>query len=214
MRRKLEEPGRIYFPVARSWLVASHHAPTSERYLLEARFTGHDRAAARATAETTLRGLDGTRLATFGVGYHVIPRESFEALFAAHARPTSSTGDPYAAWAPTRVARQGEAWVADHGVVVAHECQGHFDGFPAYPVSILFRRAIDVVSAAVGYPVHLVGGEVRAKRFAWVGERVGLVGRGGGADWTVVARVGDEEIATFAMQIATEKAEEGTSAPR
>ena len=50
--------------------------------------------------------LDGTRLATFGVEYHVIPRASFESLFAAHARPTSNAGDPYASWAPTRVARE------------------------------------------------------------------------------------------------------------
>ena len=50
-------------------------------------------------------------------------------------------------------------------------CQGHFVGFPAFPVSIIMRHCVNLVGIGIGSKVRVVDFTVEAKRFAWAGKR-------------------------------------------
>jgi acyl transferase domain-containing protein/NADPH:quinone reductase-like Zn-dependent oxidoreductase/acyl carrier protein len=176
-------PGRSYYPVRGSELVESlgeaGQAPL-ERAWLRARCTHYDAERSLARAETRLFDASGNLLSAFMCDYHVIPREAFATLFAAHLRSTDVTRvvDPYRTWralpAPTPV--EG-GWRVELGVVRPESCVGHFDGYPAYPVSIMLRDATALVVAAMraesgrdDLRISVLGGRASTERFIFAGQ--------------------------------------------
>lgn len=186
------EPGRSYYPVRGSELLFVRDAGSDavlERIFLRARCTEFDAELGRARAETQLVDEAGRVLSVFAVDYHVIPELQFRTLFAAHAMPTdeSSGRDPYRTWRPSpsferlRGENDRETFRVDLGEIAADDCLGHFEGIPAYPVSIMLRDATQLVGEALraqrGAEVRfrIVGGEAHTERFLFAGERAELV---------------------------------------
>ncbi len=216
------EPGRSCYPVRGSQLVR-HAGRASEGVLgkvaLRARCTRFDSVRCQARAETQLLDMDGNVISVFTVDYHVIPAATFATLFAAHAQPTheKSGVDPYLQFSELpAVVREGGAWRADLGPVLAEACAGHFEGVPAYPVSIMLRDATALVSTAMRQQsgnaklrISVVGGEARTERFIFAGERAVLQAHRleqGSPDaqrqrWRVDVGTAEAHAASFEMEV-------------
>lgn len=75
-------------------------------------------------------------------------------------------------------------------------------GYPAFPVSVLLRSAIDMVAAGTGQSVTLTGGTLKTHRFAWAGEILNLMAVKKGEsknsqNWMVEGRVNDGLVVQF-----------------
>jgi 3-hydroxymyristoyl/3-hydroxydecanoyl-(acyl carrier protein) dehydratase len=120
------------------------------------------------------------------IEYHVIPEAQFVDLFRAHAEGTKGhpRANPYTANRDLPdLTHENGVFRADLGVVQPEHCAGHFEGYPAQPVSLLTRDAVQLVGAAVGClheapaaRVTVCGGEVTTNAFAFAGERLALEG--------------------------------------
>ena len=175
--------GRVYYPVLKAIYdtatdgeAADALALPLETMFIAARCIEFDEKRSQARAETRLYDDRGRGLGTLLVDYHVIPERHFKELFAAHARPTleGRAADPYVKWHPLpHVPREVNGrYELSLGPVDPSGCLGHFVGFPALPVSMLTRSAVDVVAAvrqARGAPSALLvtGGVVETCVFAW-----------------------------------------------
>lgn len=116
-----------------------------------ARMTGRN----RAVAETELRDSDGNLVARLDLEYLVMSTLVFRRLMGPATEPDATEpASPYSAPAPlvdvAADARSGTAKLA----VEAAMCRGHFDGFPALPVSVAgyatFALFDHVLEAAAG----------------------------------------------------------------
>lgn len=145
--------GRHYYLAHRG--VGRMYPPAGNRSTLHgsasARMAGHN----RAVAETELRDTEGNLVARLDLEYLVMSAPVFRRLMGpAAASDATEPDNPYSAAAPlTDVdadARSATAKLA----VEAHMCRGHFDGFPALPVSVAgyatFALFDHVLEAAAG----------------------------------------------------------------
>jgi acyl transferase domain-containing protein/NADPH:quinone reductase-like Zn-dependent oxidoreductase/NADP-dependent 3-hydroxy acid dehydrogenase YdfG/acyl carrier protein len=217
--------GRIYYPVrsARLLETSSTAIEPLARVRMRARCVEHDRKRSEATAITELLAADGSVITRFEIGYHVIPEAQFEELFAERKQPTFETGgdDPYVEVgsipAPTCV--DGQLTV-ELGAIDPRRCLGHFVGYPAYPVSIMARDAVQLVAEAVrqrdastDVRVHVVGGDAGTHRFVFAGEVATLTARGvpggpaAGERWRVEVMTYGEVAAWFEMDVVIARAE-------
>jgi acyl transferase domain-containing protein/acyl carrier protein len=195
--------GRVYYPVWKAsydvaWRAAALRPAPLETLLLSARCLDFDEKASLARAETRLCDERGEVLQTLLVDYHVIPERHFRELFAGQARPTAeaTSPDPYASWlplpgAPIETARGSRLTL---GTVVPEQCLGHFVGYPALPVSIMTRYAVDLVAEArkvrsAAEAIHVTSGDVETKAFVFAGQVAALevwageVGADGSERW-------------------------------
>ncbi|MDX2088318.1 MAG: SDR family NAD(P)-dependent oxidoreductase [Kofleriaceae bacterium] len=223
VRRQTKQAGRIYYPVRRTVLseVSSAATPRVAEAHMRARCVRLDELRSEATAIAELVDVDGTPLASFEIGYHIIPEAQFQALFAAHARPTdeASGHDPYnAVHALSEMHADGDALVAELGPIDPRRCLGHFVGYPAYPVSIMARDAVQLVAEALRrrslnreLRVRVVGGAAGTARFIFAGESATMVARPiltrtererTGERWRVEITTGGELAAWFDMELA------------
>jgi hypothetical protein len=201
--------------------------PTMESYdrvRVRARCAEFDARASRATAETELLAPDGTLLRRLRVEYHVIPEVEFQKLFEAHARDTAedSGEDPYASHrALPTVDECAGAYHASLGPVDAADCLGHFRGYPALPVSIMVRHAVELVAAALrkrrareDVSVTVVAGTAETYSFAFAGEPVTLETRlldANDADIQAVrcdVRSGARAVASFQLRVVVQQPRE------
>jgi hypothetical protein len=53
--------------------------------------------------------------------------------------------------------------------VTPEVCAGHFDGFPAFPLSIIVRHCTNLIGIGVGRRIQVVDLAADAKQFAWAG---------------------------------------------
>eukprot|EP00026_Physarum_polycephalum_P010629 Phypoly_transcript_10797.p1 GENE.Phypoly_transcript_10797~~Phypoly_transcript_10797.p1 ORF type:complete len:386 (+),score=81.65 Phypoly_transcript_10797:1-1158(+) len=204
--------GRIYFPVEDAWIV-SNEIPKQEwkkdeKYRVVAKCTGVDRMSSKAYAEASLMTLDEkTHLATWGFAYHVIPAAEYEKIFEKHAQetiPFTPRVQPYNTWRVLDTTNaNGE--VKSELDVQPEDCQGHFVGFPAYPVSIMMRQCVNLVGIGAGGKIEVIDFVVEAKRFAWAGEKLTMRAAPEEEDdrtsWCIEATVGSEVIATFKLKV-------------
>jgi hypothetical protein len=134
--------GRMY-PPART--------PTTLHGTATARMTGRN----RAVAETELRDDDGSLVARLDLEYLVMSAPVFRRLMGPATAPDATEpASPYSAPAPlVDVAADAHSATAKLAVEAAM-CRGHFDGFPALPVSVAgyatFALFDHVLEAAAG----------------------------------------------------------------
>jgi NADPH:quinone reductase-like Zn-dependent oxidoreductase/malonyl CoA-acyl carrier protein transacylase/NADP-dependent 3-hydroxy acid dehydrogenase YdfG/acyl carrier protein len=183
LREAMPEEGQIYFPVKEAVLLPGGLVSSggAETVRMQARVKEMRLADSIAVAATEAFDEEGTRLCAFDITYHVIPAASFRALFAEHARPIlpGAPASPYEAHTPLPLAPVGAGgWQSCLPAVRPEDCAGHFDGFPALPVSIMARHALDAVfAAAADLSTHdggfrIAGGRCVTERFIWAGESV------------------------------------------
>jgi acyl carrier protein len=200
------DPARHEYAVHEADLVLEDvDGPPAERVQLWARCTSFDRSAGRATAEGALLDLDGRRLATLTVTYHVLPVTTLRALFPDHVRELSEApADPYATWTPAPVLERGEGRaVTGLSAVPAASCAGHFPGLPALPVSILGREVFAAVREAAGHDVRVLRARLQTSRWVWADEPVRFVAT---ADGSCEVLAAGEPAARFALQCAPMRA--------
>jgi hypothetical protein len=147
------KPGRHYYlahrGVGRMYPPAG--APTTLRGTASARMTSRNRAA----AETELHDADGNLVARLDIEYLVMSLPVFRRLMGlAGAADANEPANPYeSAVALTDVSTDGRSATAKLPVD-ATMCRGHFDGYPALPVSVAGFAAFvlfdHVLAAAAG----------------------------------------------------------------
>jgi hypothetical protein len=151
--------GKVYYPVARAEYVDFDGRPVDgslngalgplETVRVRGRCLEFDEKGSRAEAETELLAMDGTPLLRLRVSYHVIPEAQFIKLFEGHGAPTDErSGDnPYASWQPLpEIEHDDDVSRVELGVIDRADCLGHFVGYPALPVSVMTRYAIELVA--------------------------------------------------------------------
>lgn len=143
-----------------------------------ARMTGRNRAAAR----TELRDAAGNLAARLDLEYLVMPVPVFRRLMGpAEVPDASGQTNPYAAAAPLADLAVGPYTATATLAVEAAMCRGHFDGYPALPVSVAGYAAFalfdQVLEAAAGPDARWQAGryQLRADNLAAAG-RVCTVG--------------------------------------
>jgi acyl transferase domain-containing protein/short-subunit dehydrogenase/acyl carrier protein len=185
--------GKVYYPVERA-----HHpnmrgaldevdAAELEIVRVRARCVSFDLKASRASAETELTDSTGRLVYRLIVDYHVIPEADFQRMFVKHTEPTQehAISDPYAVWRPLPAcAEKNGTFSCDLGPVEAAACVGHFASYPAMPVSIMTRYAIQLIAEAFrlrsgrsGARIRIINGSAATKMFAFAGASVSLVAR-------------------------------------
>jgi acyl transferase domain-containing protein/NADPH:quinone reductase-like Zn-dependent oxidoreductase/NAD(P)-dependent dehydrogenase (short-subunit alcohol dehydrogenase family)/acyl carrier protein len=218
-RERLGRKGRVYFPVREAALIrhSPSHAAALPRIQLRASCESIDVRGSQAVCLASVHDLEGREISCFRVTLHIIPEAEFKLLFADARQPTSvPRADPYAEWTdlPQPTARGEGANLrveVDLGLVQAERCAGHFDGYPAYPVSIMARDAVALVGDALrvqgrhGLQFEVVGGTCRTSRFAFAGESLRLVAqpqdRSDAEVWLVELTADGEPCAEFEMRI-------------
>ncbi|MCB9602077.1 MAG: type I polyketide synthase [Sandaracinus sp.] len=199
------------YPVRRARL--RMEAPASignvAEVVVAAQCTAFDRHASSASAHATMVTVDGTRLASLEVDYHVIPEASFRRLFADRARATGeklAPRDAYAVATPrTITSERGQAEM--RFVVTPEDCLGHFPGVPTLPVAIMGRYVFDVVAEAMRQAGHVARGFVvreaviETHRFAFAGEEVVFRARPVEAGWCCDVFAAGELAASFALDV-------------
>jgi len=189
-------PGKVYYPLVKMHVPESHGRRPSlaggqgeplARVKLRARCTEFDLRSSRATAETELLDLQGNSLVALVVVYHVIPQEQFAVLFRSRAEATyeQSGIDPYVSWRtlPKIEHKDGVASV-NLGKVLPENCLGHFVGYPAFPVSVMGRDAIQLIAEGVAHEhrwhsarLSVMGGGVTTSSFVFAHESASLTAR-------------------------------------
>ncbi|MGE5785456.1 MAG: SDR family NAD(P)-dependent oxidoreductase, partial [Myxococcales bacterium] len=155
-------PGKVYYPIARAHYRAIEPAtPASHgrRFALKAKCTQFDSSASRAGAVAMLLDAQGQEIAQLDTDYHVIPEEQFHTLFAAYAQPTGKNRDSgYYTLKPSipPVRYSGVGAVVRLPPIEPEACLGHFADYPAWPVSLMTRTALELVIAASR---HALGAE-------------------------------------------------------
>ncbi|WP_460753360.1 hypothetical protein [Myceligenerans cantabricum] len=107
-----------------------------------------------ALAHTELRDSAGTLVARMDVQYTVMPAAVFRRLVGSPARPDADSPDnPYELAMPVTDVSVHERRGSAKLTVEPEMCRGHFDGFPALPVSMagyasfsLFNRVLDQIA--------------------------------------------------------------------
>lgn len=145
--------GRHYYLAHRG--VGRMYPPLGMLTTLHGSATAHMSGRNRAVAETELRDDDGNLVARLDLEYLVMSAPVFRRLMGPATAPDATEpASPYSAPAPlvdvAADARSGTAKLA----VEAAMCRGHFDGFPALPVSVAgyatFALFDHVLEAAAG----------------------------------------------------------------
>lgn len=192
--RRAPFAGKVYYPVARAEyvdiggrrLAAAANAALDplEKVRVRARCLTFDAKTSRAEAETELLDMDGTPLLRLMVSYHVIPEEQFVKLFGAHAMPTDEQGghNPYASWQPLpAIEHAPKHGRVELGVVDPAQCLGHFVGYPALPVSVMTRYAIELVAQSIGHGqqrsdvgITVLEGKAETESFVFAGATASL----------------------------------------
>jgi hypothetical protein len=194
-------PGKVYYPVVSIHFPESRgerpvpsggRVEPSELVKLRARCTEFDLRSSRAIAKTELLDWAGRPIVAANIEYHVIPEGQFAALFRGRAEPTheQSGANPYASWRPLPRVEHGDAVVSVNlGRVSPQHCLGHFVGYPALPVSMMGRDAIQLVAEGVaqqhgwrGALVTVVRGDVTTSSFVFAHEQATMTARCVGAD--------------------------------
>jgi acyl transferase domain-containing protein/NADPH:quinone reductase-like Zn-dependent oxidoreductase/NAD(P)-dependent dehydrogenase (short-subunit alcohol dehydrogenase family)/acyl carrier protein len=212
--------GRIYYPVRSAVLLetAAECLEPLTRLRMRARCTELDRKRSVATALTEILDENERVVTRFEIGYHVIPKAQFQTLFADRARPTHEVSgeNPYTVVDPIPAATsRGDGLVVELGPIDPRRCLGHFVGYPAYPVSIMARDAVQLVAEAIrrreGTPelqVRVVAGDAGTQRFVFAGERASVVARPVEGDskaderWRVEVTTDGEVAAWFEMHVS------------
>jgi hypothetical protein len=143
-----------------------------------------DHKTSRARAETQLCDPEGNLLSTLLVEYHIIPEAQFQDLFGQHARATDEAVGvtPYSSWDPLPPVTHGDGSVeVTLPPVQPQQCLGHFPGYPALPVSIVYRYAIELIAEAVrerqghrDISIQVRAGYAETARFVFSGESLSL----------------------------------------
>ena len=129
---------------------------------------------------------------------------------AEHAQPTpTSTGNPYDAVQPLDIRFVGDTAIAEPGPVSVDACAGHFDGLPAWPVSIMARDATQLAVAVArrahpGASVRVTGGAAHTERFVFAGEAPVLRTEPRDEGLRVVIEVDGTRCAWFDMDLRVE----------
>lgn len=218
--------GKVYYPVARAEYVDFGGRPLGaslngvlgalELVRVRARCLAFDANSSRAEAETELLALDGTPLLRLKVTYHVIPEPQFIKLFGEHATPTDERAghDPYASWQPLPpVEHAGEQSRVELGVVDRAQCLGHFVGYPALPVSVMTRYAIELVAQSAGQRqqradlgITVLEGRAETESFVFAGAAASLTcswlgERGGHELWRCEVHSAGRRAAWFEFRV-------------
>ncbi|TNE89803.1 MAG: SDR family NAD(P)-dependent oxidoreductase [Deltaproteobacteria bacterium] len=213
-RRQLDPNlGRVFFPVRGARLLAlGTRDQAAGRVTLRARATEVDLVAGVAHAEAEMRTEDGALVARFLLEYHAMIEATFRDLFAAHAQDTEAVDeDPYASVAPLDIRFEGDSAVARPGPVSVAACAGHFDGLPAWPVSIMARDAVQLAVAVARRDqsaacVRVTGGSAHTERFVFAGESPVLRTERLDGGLRVVIEVDGQRCAWFDMVLSVEVA--------
>ncbi len=203
-------PGKTYYPVRTAVLgpegLASVGAPGEIH--LSARCSHFDGRAGEAAAETEARDGHGQLLCRFEVGYHVIPADAFVRMFEEKRQATTQGPDrPYDVHVPLPHQRgEGRSMVARIEQLRAETCAGHFDGFPAFPVSVMARHALDLIGAVAGldHPgqrFRISSGRCETFRFIWAGAEVCFVASAEGSGYRCEVETGGQEAARFSVEL-------------
>ncbi|MBL0886314.1 hypothetical protein [Myceligenerans indicum] len=99
----------------------------------------------QVVAHTELRDSAGALIARMDVQYRVMPAATFHRLMGAPGEADAKGPDnPYASAMPVRDVSVHEQSGSAKLDVTAEMCRGHFDGFPALPVSMASYASFDV----------------------------------------------------------------------
>jgi acyl transferase domain-containing protein/acyl carrier protein len=215
-------PGRVYYPVLQARYSASRQQKTRrrplERVRLRARCTLFDTVASRATAETELLDMAGNPVAALVVDYHVIPERQFVQLFGDHREQTleECAPNPYLSWTQLPTAEYSDGIVSSRlPPVDPLSCLGHFVKYPALPVSIMARYAIQLVAEGTRCQhewekasVTILRGSVRTEAFVFAHEpvtvrarRAGEGGHGHEETWQCDLLAHDRLAASFRFEL-------------
>jgi len=194
--RRCPIPGKVYYPLVKMHmselreprpLPARHRVEPVDRVRFRARCTEFDLRSSRATATAELLDREGGLIVAVGVEYHVIPEEQFVSLFRDRAKPTHehSGANPYASWrALPRPEHEDSRVRVDLGKVSSDHCLGHFVGFPALPVSMMGRDAVQLIAEGIAHQngwhralLTLVRGSVDAFSFVFAHESATMTAR-------------------------------------
>jgi acyl transferase domain-containing protein/NAD(P)-dependent dehydrogenase (short-subunit alcohol dehydrogenase family)/acyl carrier protein len=230
-RECLDLDGRVYFPVREAEMLrfSKIEGEPLGRIIVRAKCLELDKKGSSATCEAIALDLDGNEICAFRVRLHVIPAAEFETLFASEYRENCVTSgeDPYSTWMPlpsasrelvltgTKAAKA--KYVVRRGPVEAIWCLGHFNGYPAYPVSIMARDAVSLVTeglrleTGVEWLVRVIGGRCTTTRFAFEGQELTLEAEQLEADaeqqqWRVHLLASGESCAQFDMKLLAQQA--------
>ncbi|KAJ1474809.1 hypothetical protein T484DRAFT_1969749 [Baffinella frigidus] len=221
--------GRVYYPIKTASMRIDTTLPriTTATLHIKAICTSFDLVGGEACATATMLGESGEVVAFLEVTYHMIGEHDFSKIFKDYKVETSGaflpgSPDPYLAWPITPAGTGGEEsspTQVELGLVEVDMCAGHFDGYPAFPVSVMQRHVTNALTEAVckannwrAARVTMAAGAVITHRFAWAGKHVVLSARregDGGANsgeekWVCDISAEEGAVATFKMTLLVE----------
>lgn len=224
-------PGKVYYPIARAHYRALkdevHASSQGRRFALKARCTQFDSSASRAQAVAVLLDAEGQEIAELQTDYHVIAAPQFHSLFAAHAQPTVENRDSgYYTTKPTipTVRYLDGVAVVRLPPIEPEACLGHFANYPAWPVSLMTRTAIELIAAASrlalaaeSVQLTIMSGTVTTHALVFAHQTVSMVARPVSSDltsWICDVRTGGKVAARFEFETDVQVGDAAISRPQ
>ena len=177
------KPGKHYYLAQHAAYRAGTSTPSASNEPLRASARVISLSGRTGSAQTELRGADGTTLVSLATTYQIMSEKVFAKLFATQHRSTPvPDANAFRLFTPFPAYQVGGAELTTRLTeVTAAQCAGHFEGCPSVPVAVLMGWLVRTASEHMRHLVdsesvrlQVLHADVAADRLAFAGEPITL----------------------------------------